>query len=219
MLGRFTQSKSRGTNTERSIMPKVWLISLFFAVHCAGSGLSPVSPSSTPQEPPQSSDVKSGAVSTSDETVAINFTCSCKDLVDQSIRAPFSSVSDSSARLQSSCTYLKPNSANDYYLVTVVYSGKTQKDFDAAVARARKGYESVGDLKTESMEGGVVASYFTASGTKSRVLASLAFDSAKQLIVEAREVHLDTVDIALPEHAPATATSALSQASWVCKKP
>lgn len=196
---------------------------LFICSHmtsCADGGLTSTAPTSVAQPAaPHSADDSKGAVISADETAPINFSCSCQELLDVNVRSPYTKVADAPARLQANCTYLRADESRDSYLSTVVYSGKSREAFDQAVARARKGYESVSDSKTETLGGGVLAAYFTGVGSKSRVLASVAFDPVKALMVEVREVRLSAIDFSLPPQVPASATTALGQAAWVCKKP
>lgn len=183
---------------------------------CADGGLMNSASGTQEMPPPQTDDSK--VANSTDETAPLNYNCACKDFIDEATRSPFAIVANAAARLQTSCTYFASED-HQVYLSTAVYGAKTQKEFDAAVERARKGYQSTSETKSETIAGGVLTAFFTAVGSKSKVLSSVAFDASKSTIIETKEIHLDGSDVALPDHVPAVMVSAVGQAPWVCKKP
>lgn len=190
-----------------------------FIMGCANAGVGK-EPGSTsaPASQAVGADQKPIQSSNVDEGIPINHLCLCKDLVDASSRGAFAVVLNEQVKLLANCIYFDGTN-KDHYLSVTVYAGARSEDFEAAVRRARKGYETVSDSRSETLSDGLTAKWFSGVGTKSHVIGSVVQNAAKQVIVESREIQLGASDLPIGDHVVPAVARAGVLAPTACKRP
>ncbi len=192
---------------------------MVFVLGCANAGVGKdPGATSAPASQGAGADQKPIQSSNGDEGIPINHLCSCKDLVDAPSRGAFAVVLNEQVKLLANCIYFDGTN-KDHYLSVTVYTGARPEDFEAAVRRARKGYETVSDSRSETPSDGIQAKWFSGVGTKSHVIGSVVQNAAKQVIVESREIQLGTGDLPAGDHVVPAVARAGVLAATACKRP